>query len=179
LEVLECDFVIAWRRREPAYGTIDTTTGRSACPVSNQRRNWESNMNIATGAPGADHRVSDLMLVARQTIAQVGNCWLFTVALDGRSSTRVVTPLAASIPGNDWSACIVTSLGSQKIAEIRQDDRVTLAFQNDPESEYVAPVGRATVIDDPQRIAARCCMTPPTSPVAVKSAMGWLGWEWP
>ena len=96
-----------------------------------------------------------LLAVARETMAKVKNCWLVTVAQGGAPSARIVAPIEG-VPGErEWTIWVLTSRGSRKIDEIRGDGRVTLGYQHDPDSAYVALAGHATIIDDRAEIARR------------------------
>lgn len=96
-----------------------------------------------------------LIEVARATVAEVKNCWLITNGLNGCPTPRVVAPIPG-VPGErDWTMWILTSSGSRKIEEIKHDDRVTLGYQYDPDSAYVALLGRAAIIDDRAEISRR------------------------
>ena len=96
-----------------------------------------------------------LLEVAHATVAEVKNCWLVTNGLDGTATPRVVAPIPG-VPGErDWTIWILTSASSRKMEEIRHDARVSLGYQHDPDSAYVALFGRATIVDDRAQIAMR------------------------
>jgi general stress protein 26 len=85
----------------------------------------------------------DIMKAARQ-------CTLVTIGEDGQPQARIVEPLIAA----DGSVWIATNSLTRKVQEIRKDPRVTLMFFNQAASEYVAVLGRATLVTDAARKAA-------------------------
>jgi general stress protein 26 len=85
----------------------------------------------------------DIMKAARQ-------CTLITIGEDGQPQARIVEPLIAA----DGSIWIATNSLTRKVQEIKKDPRVTLMFFNAAASEYVAVLGRATLVSDPARRAA-------------------------
>jgi general stress protein 26 len=86
---------------------------------------------------------TDIMKTARQ-------CTLVTIGENGHPQARIVEPLIAP----DGSIWIATNALTRKVQEIKRDPRVTLMFFNAAASEYVAVLGRATLITDAARKAA-------------------------
>ncbi|HWI19530.1 MAG TPA: pyridoxamine 5'-phosphate oxidase family protein [Vicinamibacterales bacterium] len=86
---------------------------------------------------------ADIMKAARQ-------CTLVTIGDDGQPQARIVEPLIAA----DGSIWIATNPLTRKVQEIKKDPRVTLMFFNAAASEYVAVLGRATLVTDAARKAA-------------------------
>ena len=86
-----------------------------------------------------------LLLIARETIAQVTWCFAVTAAENGEINARLVQ---IGKPAEDWSARFMTDRRSRKVAEIERSGRLTLAYQHDPDRAYVTLVGRAVAIDD-------------------------------
>lgn len=86
---------------------------------------------------------TDIMKAARQ-------CTLVTIGEDGHPQARIVEPLIAA----DGSIWIATNSLTRKVQEIKKDPRVTLMFFNAAASEYVAVLGRATLVSDAVRKAA-------------------------
>lgn len=85
----------------------------------------------------------DIMKASRQ-------CTLVTIGDDGQPRARIVEPLIAA----DGSIWIATNPLTRKVQEIKQDPRVTLMFFHAAASEYVAVLGRATLVSDAARKAA-------------------------
>ncbi len=85
----------------------------------------------------------DIMKAARQ-------CTLVTIGGGGHPQARIVEPLI----GADGSIWIATNSLTRKVQEIKKDPRVTLMFFNQSASEYVAVLGRATLVTDAARKAA-------------------------
>jgi general stress protein 26 len=48
---------------------------------------------------------------------------------------------------DEWTIWFLTSNASRKAADIRHDGRVTVGYQHDPDSAYVALVGDATIVE--------------------------------
>ena len=112
-------------------------------------------MSTSGQSAGTEDSATHLLAVARETMAKVKNCWLVTVARNGEGSARIVAPIPG-IPGErEWTVWVLTSNGSRKIDEIRRDGRVTLGYQYDPDSAYVALGGHATIVDDRAEISRR------------------------
>ena len=105
-------------------------------------------MNMTT-APAAEHaQIDRLLAVARDTIAAVRCCWVATRAEEGGANARAVRSFAGADGGDEWTRRFLTRRGSRKVAEIRGDPRVTLAYQHDSGDAYVALVGRAHLVED-------------------------------
>lgn len=112
-------------------------------------------MNTLGDKTGSEESATQLLVVARELMAQVKNCWLVTVARNGAGSARIVAPIPGVAGEREWTVWVLTSAGSRKVDEIRRDDRVTLGYQHDPDSAYVVLAGRASIIDDRARISQR------------------------
>jgi general stress protein 26 len=96
----------------------------------------------------SDQEISLWLTAARETIADVRHCWLATRALDGGANARTVR-INPGAPGSDeWTRRFICRRDSRKVSEIRQDPRVTLAFQTDTCNAYVALGGLASLVDD-------------------------------
>jgi general stress protein 26 len=96
----------------------------------------------------SDEEVGRWLTAARETIADVGYCWLATRALDGGANARAVR-INPGAPGSDeWTRRFICRRDSRKVKEMRQDPRVTLAFQTDTGNAYVALGGLASLVDD-------------------------------
>jgi general stress protein 26 len=96
----------------------------------------------------SDEQIERWLAAARKTIATVRHCWVATRAEDGGANARAVR-INPGAPGSDeWTRRFVCRRGSRKVAEIRRDPRVTLAYQEDRENAYVALGGIASLIED-------------------------------
>ena len=71
-------------------------------------------------------------------------CILTTISEDGSPSSRVMDPF---IPKDDFIVYMVTNPKSRKVAEIYEDPRVVLVFQN--KSGYVSIKGLVSIINNP------------------------------
>jgi len=106
-------------------------------------------MLTMTSPPDAEHQQIDrLLTVARETIAAVRYCWVATRAEDGGANARAVLSLAGAPGSDEWTRRFLTHRGSRKVAEIRRDPRVTLAYQANTGDSYVALAGVAHLVDD-------------------------------
>jgi general stress protein 26 len=106
-------------------------------------------MATMTAAPiGSDEEISLWLMAARETIANVRHCWLATQALDGGANARAVRIHPGAPRSDDWTRRFICRRDSRKVSEMRQDPRVTLAFQADTGDAYIALGGLAELIDD-------------------------------
>jgi general stress protein 26 len=97
----------------------------------------------------AEHQQIDrLLAAARETIASVRYCWVATRAEDSGANARAVLSLAGPADSDEWTRRFLTHRGSRKVAEIRRDPRVTLAYQANTGDSYVALAGVAHLIED-------------------------------
>jgi general stress protein 26 len=92
--------------------------------------------------------VEQILLVARDTIAKVPNCWAVTADLCGGANARVVQPFSSQLDQDGWVVRFLTSARSRKAAEIAGSGRVLLGYQYDPEQASVTLLGAASIIDD-------------------------------
>jgi general stress protein 26 len=103
-------------------------------------------MATMTAAPiGSDEEISLWLEAARETIADVRHCWLATRGGANACAVRIYPGAPGS---DDWTRRFICRRGSRKVSEMRQDPRVTLAFQADTGNAYVALGGLADLIDD-------------------------------
>ena len=106
-------------------------------------------MLTMTSPPDAEHQQIDrLLTAARETIAAVRYCWVATRAEDGGANARAVLSLAGATGSDEWTRRFLTHRGSRKVAEIRRDPRVTLAYQANTGDAYVALAGVAHLVED-------------------------------
>jgi len=89
--------------------------------------------------------VDDMLRVARETIADLPWCFVVTAAEDGAMNARLVQ---AGRPAEDWTIRFMTDRRCRKIAEVRRNPRMTLAFLNEAARAYVTLIGHAALIED-------------------------------
>jgi general stress protein 26 len=118
-------------------------------------RSSGSDMNANDDKRGDAHSVDQLLSIAREIVANVKNCWLVTVARSGEANARIVAPTPGADGDTEWTTWVLTSAGSRKVDEINRDDRVTLGYQHDPDSAYVALAGRGSIVADRSEISQR------------------------
>ena len=93
-------------------------------------------------------RIDQLLAVARDTIATVRYCWVATQAEEGGANARAVRSFAGAAGSDEWTRRFLTRRGARKVAEMRHDARVTLAYQASGGNVFVALVGRASPGED-------------------------------
>lgn len=76
---------------------------------------------------------------------------LATVSADGAPRVRVVDPAS---PEDDFTIWIATNPRSRKVGELARSPRVTLLYFNAGGAEYVNVEGTATLVSNPDEIAA-------------------------
>ena len=89
--------------------------------------------------------VERILEVARASMLAVQNCFLITVTPSGRPAARMMLPFEAEA---DFTVWLGASPASRKVAEIRANDQVALAYGHDAEGAYVTLLGTATIHDD-------------------------------
>jgi general stress protein 26 len=92
--------------------------------------------------------VEQILLVAKEIVAKVPNCWAVTADLFGGANARVVQPFSSQLDQEGWVVRFLTSARSRKAAEIAKSGRVLLGYQYDPEQASVTLLGAANTIDD-------------------------------
>jgi general stress protein 26 len=106
-------------------------------------------MRTMTRMPPADQdHIGRLLAAARETIATVRHCWVATCAEQGGANARAVRCFAGAPGSDEWTRRFLTRRGSRKVAEIRRDPRITLAYQDQSGNAYVALAGRAYLVED-------------------------------
>jgi general stress protein 26 len=93
-------------------------------------------------------QIDRLIAVARETIGTVRHCWVCTGAEQGGANARAVRSCAGAAGSDEWTRRFLTRRNARKVAEIRRDPRVTLAYQDSAGDVYVALAGRATPSED-------------------------------
>ena len=89
-----------------------------------------------------------LLAASRATIDEVLYCWVATEAEDGGAHARAVRVFTAGPEDDDWTRRFLCRRGSRKVAEMRRNARVTLAYQHVSGDVYVALVGNASLVED-------------------------------
>jgi len=102
-----------------------------------------------------ERQVERLLAAARNTIAEVPFCWVVTQAADGGANARVVKTQPGTRDDDFWTRWFLTPRIGRKAAEIGKAGRVTLAYQHDSGTAYVAVAGRAELIDDRAAVESR------------------------
>jgi general stress protein 26 len=93
-------------------------------------------------------QIDRLLAVARETIVAGRHCWVCTRAEQGGANARAVRVFAGAAGGDEWTRRFLTRRNARKVAEIRRDRRVTLAYQDRDGSVYVALAGQASPSED-------------------------------
>lgn len=89
--------------------------------------------------------VERILKVARDSMRAAQNCFLITVTASGRPAARVMLPFEAE---DDFTIWLAASPVSRKVAEIRANDQVALAYDHEEEGGYVTVLGTATIHAD-------------------------------
>jgi general stress protein 26 len=97
-------------------------------------------------------QIDRLLAVTRETIADVRHSWVCTRAEDGGANARAVRAFAGAAGSDEWTRRFLTRRGARKVAEIRRDPRVTLAYQDRTGSVFVALAGRVSLSEDQTEI---------------------------
>ena len=93
----------------------------------------------------AAHRVK-VTQAAREIMLRSGQCALITVDKNGQPQVRTMDPFE---PGDDFVIWLGTNPSSRKVAQIRNNNRVTL-YYTDGGNGYVSVYGTAELINDTQ-----------------------------
>lgn len=83
---------------------------------------------------------------AREIMSAAGTCTLITLDQEGRPRARVMD---AFLPEDDFTVWFGTNPKSRKVAQIKNDPRVTLFYLDQDASGYVMIHGQAQIVDDP------------------------------
>jgi general stress protein 26 len=93
-------------------------------------------------------QIERLLTAARAAIDEVPYCWVATEAEGGGAHARAVRAFPGGSGDDAWTRRFLCRRGSRKVAEMRSNARVTLAYQHGSGDVYVALVGRAALIED-------------------------------
>ena len=88
---------------------------------------------------------SELINAAREIISSAPTCALITIDEEGKPSVRAMETLPVK---NDFIVWFGTNPKSRKVAQIKQDSRVTLYYVDSDASGYVTIHGTAEIIED-------------------------------
>lgn len=86
-----------------------------------------------------------LMDAARQIMTSAETCALITLDHEGRPRVRTMDPFA---PEGDFTVWFGTNASSRKVAQIKNDPRVTLYYLEGNNAGYVMICGTARLVDD-------------------------------
>ncbi len=106
-------------------------------------------MNLSVMDPA---RIDLWLAAARETIAAVPYCWVSTQAEDGGANARAVRSFPGLQGEDEWTRRFLSRRVSRKVAELRRQPRITLAYQDSSGNAYVALGGRASLVDEPSQI---------------------------
>ena len=85
------------------------------------------------------------LVAARAVMHASGHCALITIGEDGRAQARTMDP---SSPDERMRVLFVTNPASRKVAQLAQDDRVTLYYFDENSPGYVTLFGTARKIEE-------------------------------
>lgn len=108
------------------------------------------------------HRSDDpakVLQAARKLMASDENMALVTVDADGQPRVRTVRAFPAQIdpadPRSGLRVWVMTRESTRKLAQLQENPRATLYFNDDEKLSYLAIMGRATIHTDPGYPAIR------------------------
>ena len=93
-------------------------------------------------------QIERLLAAARETVDRLPYCWVATRAEEGGAHARAVRIFASPKGHDEWTRRFLCRRGSRKVAEIRRDPLVTLAWQDNSGDMYVALGGRVSLLED-------------------------------
>lgn len=91
---------------------------------------------------GQENKIKD---AARKIMTSVETCALITLDDEGRPRVRAMDPF---LPEEDFTVWMGTNANSRKVAQIKNDPRVTLYYLEDNDAGYVMIYGTAELVDD-------------------------------
>lgn len=95
-----------------------------------------------------DEKIEQFLAAARKIVAEIRFCWLATRSADGGANARAIRSCTGRPDDDEWTRRFLVRRSSRKVAEMREADRVTLAYQHDSGDAYIALGGRAILVDD-------------------------------
>jgi general stress protein 26 len=96
-------------------------------------------------APQTTPEASRVLEAARATMKAASNCFLITLDDAGQPQARLMAPFDPDLSMNVWLA---TNRHTRKVAQIRKNPRVTLAYHDATGQGYVTLIGKARLVDD-------------------------------
>ena len=107
--------------------------------------------NLSTGSATAQtekpaENRADVLNAARDLIRDSHYCALITIGEDGQPQARAMDPFE---PTEDFHVWLGTNARTHKIAQIRNNSRVTLYYFTPDSPGYVTVLGSARIVDDP------------------------------
>src|ERR1700728_5359123 len=94
--------------------------------------------DLARTPSGLEDVTERLLASARATISDVPCCWVITPAGNGDAHARVVKAQRNGAGEDFWLRWFLTPRVGRKSSEIHRAGRVTLAYQHDAGTAYVA-----------------------------------------
>ena len=86
-----------------------------------------------------------LLQVSKEIMNSANTCALITLDDEGRPRVRAMSPFP---PEEDFTVWFGTNTNSRKVAQIKNDSRVTLYYLDNDESGYVMMYGRAELVNE-------------------------------
>lgn len=86
------------------------------------------------------------LTAARTAMLSAQYCFLITVETGGQPQTRLMEPFAPDAGFHVWFG---TNPKSRKVAQLRSNPLVTLAYYDPKGPNYVTLIGKARVVDNP------------------------------
>ena len=99
--------------------------------------------------------VSRLMAGAAKTVRSARYCWLATATEAGAPHVRPMGRVLNDPDEDEWKIRFLTGGRSQKAADMRRANAVTVLFQHDPDLAFVSLMGKAALHEDPSEIRSR------------------------
>lgn len=87
-----------------------------------------------------------ILEVARSTMLAAENCFLITLDALGHPQARLIEPFD---PEPDMKVWMATNPKTRKVHELYRDSRATLAYYDHKGTGYVALIGQARLVNDP------------------------------
>jgi general stress protein 26 len=99
--------------------------------------------------------VNRLLVGAAKTMRSARYCWLATASKSGAPRVRPMGRILNDANEDEWRIRFLTDGRSQKAADMRRADEVTIVFQHEPDLAYVALTGRAELHEDAAETRSR------------------------
>ena len=99
--------------------------------------------------------VSRLIAGAAKTMRSAHYCWLATASGAGAPHVRPMGRVLNDPGEEEWKIRFLTDGRSQKAADMRRADTVTILFQHDPDLAFVSLIGRAALNESESETRSR------------------------